>query len=620
MIQSHDFASTYVGTPFYMSPEICAAEKYTLKSDIWSLGCIIYELCSREPPFNAKSHFQLVQRIKEGKIAALPAIYSAELMAVIKDCLKVNPERRPDTAQLLNLPVVRLMRKEKEVVEFSKMLKAKEEALDRRIRELDQKLNSVENDKTYMRQEIDSSLRREWEVKARLEIDRLVNQEIEGLQKKFEEEVQKEVNTRWDAELAKYTVTKKVSIIENEVTEFSSSLAKSDFPFSSVGNGSVGEFPSTTDLTELSYDSPEPPREFPKKNSRTPFARAQTMFATGQAHAGGTPMDIEMASPSPITIASLSLSPRRNAAAKAPHNPSNIFTANQVVTGDPRWEATRDSSGLVSDSESDDEEPPVPSPTRMIKSIKNPFTSKNRPALLATKTAPTGRLMQTKAATFAHAKTANVLPTAGAAAAASNPDLLSIRPQGSSNALRERCSSPNRRLSKIPSKSNLNLNSNSSGSNSSGSNSSGSDYSGNPNNNNTLAPQPSFSSKPTSIPEGSGLVSKMGAKAKAAAAAAAAATTAGAVSAPTNNGVRGRTLVELQQARAGGRPMSAVLGLGENGIATAPGGPQSPTKRAFREHFAGRTGTMLEPAPVWDPERDEMPSPFLVRRKAVGRF
>ena len=40
LMQSHDFASTYVGTPFYMSPEICAAEKYTLKSDIWSLSLI----------------------------------------------------------------------------------------------------------------------------------------------------------------------------------------------------------------------------------------------------------------------------------------------------------------------------------------------------------------------------------------------------------------------------------------------------------------------------------------------------------------------------------------------------------------------------------------------------
>ncbi|KAB5562779.1 kinase-like domain-containing protein [Coniochaeta sp. 2T2.1] len=592
MIQSHDFASTYVGTPFYMSPEICAAEKYTLKSDIWSLGCIIYELCTREPPFNAKSHFQLVQRIKEGKVNPLPAIYSTELMAVIKDCLRVNPERRPDTAQLLNLPVVRLMRKEKEVVEFSKMLKAKEDALDKRIRELNYKARSVESE----RQEINASLHREWEVKARLEIDRqvkeLVAQEIERLQKQFDDEVNSRVNTRVEAELGKHTVTKKVSTIENEEMDFSSSLAKSDYPFSSTGGRSIDEFPSVTDITE--YDSPEPPREL-KKNARTPFARAQTMFSAGQGHAG-TPMDIEMASPSPITIASLSLSPRRNAATKAPLNPTNIFTANQVITGDPRWEVTRDSTDLVSDSESEeDSEPAIPSPTRMIKSIKNPFTSKNRPALHATKTAPTGRLMQTKqkAATFAHAKPS---------AMSSDPNLL--RPQGSSNALRERCTSPNRRLSKIPSATNLNS------ANTNG-NSSGSDGAPSGNIVGQITRQASFCLKQSNLPEGSGLVSKVGLKSKTAAAAQG---TGG-----SNNGVRGRTLVELQQARAGGRPMSAVLGVGENSIATGAG-PQSPTKRAFREHFAGRAGGMLDPAPVWDPERDEMPSPFLVRRKAVNRF
>src|SRR5882757_7533583 len=135
IMQSHDFASTYVGTPFYMSPEICAAERYTLKSDIWSLGCIIYELCSREPPFNAKTHFGLVQKIKEGKIGALPSVYSPELNAVVKDCLKVNPDRRPDTATLLNLPVVKLMRKEKEVVELGRMVKNKEELVARRLQE-----------------------------------------------------------------------------------------------------------------------------------------------------------------------------------------------------------------------------------------------------------------------------------------------------------------------------------------------------------------------------------------------------------------------------------------------------------------------------------------------------
>jgi serine/threonine protein kinase len=553
MIQSHDFASTYVGTPFYMSPEICAAEKYTLKSDIWSLGCIIYELCSREPPFNAKSHFQLVQRIKEGKIAPLPAIYSAELMSVIKDCLKVNPDRRPDTAQLLNLPVVRLMRKEKEVVEFSKVLKAKEAAMDKRIHELDHKLNSVDQDRSYMRQEIDSSLRREWEVKARLEIDRLVQAEIENLQSKFEEAVQGEVSRRLETELQRYTLKKTVSVIENQESEFSSSLAKSDYPLSSIGNSTNadGDFPSTTDITELSaYDSPEPivvDQHQLKKKTRTPFGRAQTMF-TNPPHAG-TPMDIEMASPSPITIASLSLSPRRNAGAKAPvTNPSNIFTANQVITGDPRWEATRDSSGGLSDSESDDEAP-MPSPTRMIKSIKNPF--QNRPNLHAQKSAPIHRLQRTQ--TLGH------LPTA------SNPDLL--HPIGSNGALRERANSPNRRLSKIPSVNNLNGAANPNG------NSSGSDSGP------TRGPIKKSESEPIGLPSKVGMVPK------------------------AKGGVRGRTLVELQQARAGGRPLSAVIG---------GGGENSPSKRGFR--------SAVDPAPVWDPERDEMPSPFLCRRKnAISR-
>lgn len=78
------------------------------------------------------------------------------------------------------------------------------------------------------------------------------------------------------------------------------------------------------------------------------------------------------------------------------------------------------------------------------------------------------------------------------------------------------------------------------------------------------------------------------------------------------NNIKGRTLVELQQARAGGRPVSAVMG-GENNV--------SP-KRAFRDHAvaANRSaGAALEPAAVWDPERDEMPSPFLIRRRPVSR-
>ncbi|OAQ99155.1 hypothetical protein LLEC1_07735 [Akanthomyces lecanii] len=380
MIKSQDFASTYVGTPFYMSPEICAAEKYTLKSDIWALGCIIYELCAKEPPFNAKTHYQLVQKIKEGKVAPLPEIYSPELNQVIRDCLKVNPDRRPDTVQLMNLPVVRLMRKEKEVVDFNKSLHSREEMVRHKERELNDRLVAFDREKQQIRDDVDASLRLEWEVKARLEIDRLVNAELENLQKKFEEEVQ----ARVDAELAKKAVTFADKEEEKHVDDYASSVNKSDYPQSSIGP-SGDEFPSTTDISECSMDSPDSSKGI-KKTARTPFARAQTMFA-GVA---GTPMDIEMVSPSPIAIASLSLSPRRNGATKAPvAKPGNIFAAaaGKALDVDARWELHREP--ILVDS---DDEDICPSPTRHIKSSKNPF--KTRPVLTSQKSCPVNRLKQ----------------------------------------------------------------------------------------------------------------------------------------------------------------------------------------------------------------------------------
>ncbi|RYP24249.1 hypothetical protein DL765_000744 [Monosporascus sp. GIB2] len=573
MISSHDFASTYVGTPFYMSPEICAAERYTLKSDVWSLGCIIYELCAREPPFNAKSHYQLVQKIKEGRIAPLPRVYSAELFAVIKDCLRVNPDHRPDTATLLNLPVVRLMRKEKEAVELSKMLHNKNEALNRKIKEAEERLEAERNS---MRQEIEASLRREWEVKARLEIDRLVNEEIEQLQQRFEAEVQ----ARVQEELQKKSVT--FGAVETQ--EFASSLAKSDFPHSIGGASTDYEFPSTTDITDLSIDSPEP--QPLKKSTRTPFGRAQTMFE----RPAGTPMDVEMASPSPIAIASLSLSPRRNNATKAPsaHQPT-IFDGTTNNEGKFTFRDPDNVFGMDSD---DEQSFTIDSPTRpprhLPKSLKNPF-GPNRPVLNAAKTAPPNRL-RTQASAKATAPPAPApvsdlqlrhQPSNGGLR--HQPSNGALRHQPSNGALRERCNSPNRRLSKIPSVQNLS----GGGSVENGHHGSG--------------PQRKVSGSSKRDPEqqGPGFVSK------------AAAATA------TKNNVKGRTLIELQQARAGGRPVDSAVSSAAS----------SPKRGAFKDRAADRSAgssasastAAMEPPAVWDPEKDDMPSPFLVRRKPMAR-
>ncbi|KAF6748800.1 kinase-like domain-containing protein [Ephemerocybe angulata] len=100
------FANTYVGltrqTPYYMSPELMQEKAYDSKSDIWSLGCLIYELCALKPPFHeAKTHSELSILIRNGRIPPLPRGYSQSLFGVIKAMLNLNPAMPPSAAQLL---------------------------------------------------------------------------------------------------------------------------------------------------------------------------------------------------------------------------------------------------------------------------------------------------------------------------------------------------------------------------------------------------------------------------------------------------------------------------------------------------------------------------------------
>ncbi|KAF7370637.1 Protein kinase domain-containing protein [Mycena sanguinolenta] len=96
------FANTYVGTPYYMSPEVMQEKAYDAKSDIWSLGCLIYELCAWKPPFHdAKTLSELSSAVRSARIPPLPRGYSQALSAVIKSMLNLNPAMRPSAAQLL---------------------------------------------------------------------------------------------------------------------------------------------------------------------------------------------------------------------------------------------------------------------------------------------------------------------------------------------------------------------------------------------------------------------------------------------------------------------------------------------------------------------------------------
>ena len=82
---------TQTGTPYYASPEVWRDQPYDYKCDIWSLGCVIYELAALRPPFMAKDMRGLFQKVTRGVFANIPPRYSGDLYFLISKMLTVDP-------------------------------------------------------------------------------------------------------------------------------------------------------------------------------------------------------------------------------------------------------------------------------------------------------------------------------------------------------------------------------------------------------------------------------------------------------------------------------------------------------------------------------------------------
>lgn len=100
------FAKTVIGTPYYLSPELCDELPYNDKSDVWALGCILYELCTYEHPFNAKCQASLVLKIIQSTPQPISKIYNENLQKLITLILDKNHLTRPSCYDILKLPYV----------------------------------------------------------------------------------------------------------------------------------------------------------------------------------------------------------------------------------------------------------------------------------------------------------------------------------------------------------------------------------------------------------------------------------------------------------------------------------------------------------------------------------
>jgi NIMA (never in mitosis gene a)-related kinase len=116
---------TQTGTPYYASPEVWKDKPYDNKSDVWSLGCVLYEMITLRPPFRAQNMEGLYNKVCKGQFSRIPDKFSDDLFKVVQFLLQVNPISRPSCEQILNYPIVQKR------IEYFKSFAGEEESEDK---------------------------------------------------------------------------------------------------------------------------------------------------------------------------------------------------------------------------------------------------------------------------------------------------------------------------------------------------------------------------------------------------------------------------------------------------------------------------------------------------------
>ena len=101
ILENTNHAITFIGTPYYVSPEMCRNKPYNEKSDIWALGCILYELLTFNHPFTATNQAALFIKILNNKYNPFPPGVPEDLKNMVDFILEKDYELRPSMADII---------------------------------------------------------------------------------------------------------------------------------------------------------------------------------------------------------------------------------------------------------------------------------------------------------------------------------------------------------------------------------------------------------------------------------------------------------------------------------------------------------------------------------------
>ena len=122
-----------MGTPYYMSPEVCESKPYSYSSNVWALGCILYELCTLKHAFMSENLLGLVFKIVQDKQEPIPEMYSADLRELINLMLDKDEKQRPSVIDILRMDFMREHMREfvetQGKINFNPKLKVRQENL-----------------------------------------------------------------------------------------------------------------------------------------------------------------------------------------------------------------------------------------------------------------------------------------------------------------------------------------------------------------------------------------------------------------------------------------------------------------------------------------------------------